>query len=211
MGLYGPHGHLEGRTVGGLCLQRARGFCGSLCSRTVGVSLCWSSLEFTFTGRHLNLTGLAHLHCFFGLSTLTSHKQCKIQTQNCGPGRPLLTKPQKQLFPLPRNLAKTHDLSWHNFLCLSFLVLLWVGVEPVLGFSFTQGFSLWILHLTQSYSEPDLPIHTGINGHGPGPQKGSQTSGFWWLPFFFFFLSISFLFLWTQLCIQNECVLLSSI
>lgn len=100
---------------------------------------------------------------------------------------------RSNFFPLPRNLAKTDYLSWHNFLCLSFLVL-WVRVEPGLGFSFTQGFSLWLLHFTQSYSEPDLPIHTGIKGHGPGPQKGSQNLRFLLITILIFFFFYSWVF-----------------
>lgn len=91
-----------------------------------------------FCQAHWTLPSLAHLYHLFSGKLSQTTQTVKSTLQAMG-GSASGYKFLEVTLSLPNVLVKTDGLFETMFLCLSFLVLPWLKIEPILGFSFIQG------------------------------------------------------------------------
>lgn len=137
-------------------------------------------------------TGLYHLGPlipFFSVKLSQITQTVKSNISKYGWVRHLVTNSVATL-SLPSVLVKTDGLFDTTFLCLSFLVLCWLGIEPILGFSFIQGVNFPFNSSLQNHPLTHMNIKSRLS-----PTRAAITSGLGCsLPYhsIFFLLSISF-------------------
>lgn len=81
---------------------------------------------------------MAHLYHLFSGELSQTTQTVKSTLQAMG-GSASGYKFLEATLSLPSVLVKTDGLFEAMFLCLSFLVLPWLKIEPILGFGFIQG------------------------------------------------------------------------
>lgn len=107
-----------------------------LCGPGAGASVEW--LGVGFCQAPLGITSLAHLYHLFS-GELSQTTQTVKSTLQAMAGWASGYKFLEVTLSLPSVLVKTDSLFETMFLCLSFLVLPWLKIEPIWGFSFIQS------------------------------------------------------------------------